>query len=306
MSGGSGDSVSTGAGPRPSSTHGSFHIPPPQSGNWPSPSCQAPGPLEKDLADYCKLYNEQQSFQVDFAVGSVKYIQAALPAGFTVKATRTWVLVLTGPDGKTNYMFPSTEPAATLDHPLSCATPAPPTCVQTSAAGGTVVVNGGPSGNPSAGYVGSGLTDPRVDILLGTSVTGGMNGIAPPTSAQPLLSNAQLAKVMSDSGFLAYATAQLQHLEDITHQLRSMTPPSMSGSGPSGSSSPSGYPSSYPSSGATDSWPSGPSSSSQWSGSPSGPGTSESSGVSSSWSQPSGSTPSSFDSSPGIPVSSGS
>ena len=51
------------------------------------------------------------------------------PQGFTVKTTGAWVLILTGPNGKTNYMFPSAAPASTLGgHPLSCGVPAQTGC----------------------------------------------------------------------------------------------------------------------------------------------------------------------------------
>ena len=263
MSDGSGNGVTSGTGPRPSSTHSSFRIPPPQAGSWWTPSCGSPGTAKGNLADYCRLFEAQQNFNVDFAEGSAPFIQAALPTGFTVKTTGTWVLILTGPNGKTNYLFPSAEPASSLDgHPLSCGTPAPPECVETSTADGTVVVAGAPSGMPSAGYVGQGNKDPRVDILLGTSAGGGMNRMAPPTSAEPLLSNAELEKLVSDSRLLQYAKAQLTHLDSITRQLQAMAQPSGSPSSsyspPPGSFSslPGSVPSvpSVPSSGATDSW----------------------------------------------------
>lgn len=256
MSGGSGSDAGPGPGGEVrSSATGSTGSTAPSSpnfpaGTWWTPYCSTPGGVKGSLAEYCDLYDEQQNFNVAFVQGSVKYIRAALPQGFTVKTTGAWVLVLTGPNGETNYMFPSTEPASTLGgHPLSCVVPAQLGCLQTSAAGGTVLVNGGPSGDPSAGYVGTGLKDPRVDILLGTSATGGLNGVAPPTSAQPLLSNAQLAEVLSNPGFLDYAKAQLQHLEDITNQLQSMTPPSPNGSLGSVTppSRPTGIPSGLPS-----------------------------------------------------------
>ncbi|MEY9904590.1 hypothetical protein ABIA35_000796 [Catenulispora sp. MAP12-49] len=256
MSGGSGNGASPAGGPGTSAATTASSSPSFPDGMWWTPYCNTPGTVKGDLAQYCKLYNEQQDFNVDFAKGSVKYIQAALPAGYTVKATNTWVLVLTGPNGKTNLMFPSAEPASTLDgNPLSCGTPAPPTCVQTSTAGGNVVVNNYPSGAPSAGYVGKGLTDPRVDLLLGTSTGGAPNGMAPPTSATPLLSNAQLAKILSDAGFLGYAKAQVQHLEDITKQLQNMAPPNSSGYTLPSPSLPAGaFPVGAPPTGASGSW----------------------------------------------------
>ena len=309
---------STAGGPR-SSASTAESSPSFPKGTWWTPYCSTPGTVRGDLAQYCHLYNEEQDFNTDFAKGSVKYIQAALPSGYTVKATDTWVLILTGPNGKTNYMFPSAEPASTLGgNPLGCGTPTPPTCVQTSTAGGTVVVNGGPSGDPSAGYVGSGLKDPRVDILLGTSVTGAMNGMAAPTSAQPLLTNEQLAKVVGDPGFVAYAKDRLQYLKNITNELQSMTPPSPSGSlvpvTPS-SSSPSGnHPTGLPTSGATVSLSSPSGADSSQSSPPDGgtsgfsrPPWSQSSGASQPSGGPSsGGAISSSESSPGIPQSSGS
>ena len=270
MSGGSGNTVSAGGGlPSGAQTHRSEAAPSEPQGTWWTPYCSSPANAKGDLQAYCELYNEAQNFGGIFTTGSVKYIQAALPAGFTVRQTGNWVLILTGPDGKTNYMFPSAEPASSLDgHPLGCGVPAPSDCVQTSTAGGTVVVAGGPSGAPSAGYVAQGLKDPRVDLILGTSVTGGLNGMEPPTAKVPLLTDAQLEKILTDPGFLGYAKAQVQQLANITKQLQSMAPPSGSwtpSSGASGSGSyppPSGYPSSPPSgSGASSglSWPSSPS-----------------------------------------------
>lgn len=235
MTGGSGSSVTAGGGPHPSATHRSAASPEPQ-GSWWTPYCAGPGSGTGDLAQYCELFNEEQNFGTDFAKNSVTYIQAALPQGFTVKATETWVLILTGPNGKTNYLFASAEPASTLDgKPLNCPPQTP--CFQTSTAGGKVVVNTWPSGDPSAGYVGNDLKDPRVDILLGTSVTGAMNGVAAPTSAQPLLTNEQLAKILTDPGFLAYAKQQVQHQEDVVNALRTLAPPSASGASPGGASS---------------------------------------------------------------------
>jgi hypothetical protein len=251
MSGGSGNGVSSASGAQPSASSASGPNFP--GGNGWTSSCDAPGNVKGYLAGFCKLYTEQQNFMTDFAKGSVPYIQAALPTGFTVKSTATSVLILTGPSGKTNYLFASTESASTLDgRPLSCGTPTQAGCVQTSTADGTVVVNTYPSGDPSAGYVGAGLKDPRVDILLGTSSGGGVNGVAPPTSAVPLLSGEQLEKILSDPGFLSYAKAQLQHQDDITHQLESLLPPSASGS--SYPSAPKTFPSGNPSSGASDPW----------------------------------------------------
>jgi len=320
MAGGSGNGADPGSGGRTvtstavSSAPSSPKFP---AGAWWTPYCDTPVAVKENLAKYCSLFDEEQNFNVAFAQGSVKYIQAALPQGFTVKKTDAWVLILTGPNGKTNYMFPSAEPASTLDkHPLSCGVPAQTGCVQTSTAGGTLVVNGWPSGDPSAGYVGSGLKDPRVDILLGTSATGGLNRMEPPTSAQPLLSNAQLAAILSDPGFLNYAKAQLQHLKDITAQLQSMTPPSPSGSLTPATPPPwpSGIPSGLPSSGATGSWsqpmPTNSSLSQPTDGGTIGysqPPWSQSSGAG----RPSGSLSSgggisSSESWPGIPVSSGS
>lgn len=312
MAGGSGNGAGPGpgSGVRPSgSATGSAAPSSPNfpAGAWWTPYCGLPGEASENLAEYCSLYNEEHNFNVAFAQGSVKYIQAALPQGFTVKKTEAWVLILTGPNGKTNYMFPSAEPASTLGgHAPSCGVPAQPGCVQTSTAGGTVVVNGGRSGDPSAGYVGTGLKDPRVDLLLGTSATGGLNGMAPPTSAQPLLSNAQLAAILSDPGFLNYAKTQLQHLKDVAEQLESMTPPS-----PSGSVVPI-TPPSWPSSGATGSW-SQPMPTNSSLGQPPDGGTSGYSQPpwsSPSYSRPSGSLStggaSSSQSSPGYPVGSGS
>jgi hypothetical protein len=232
ISGGSGTGSEPVGGRQPVSVLSSPAFP---SGSWWTPYCQTADGTGRDLAEYCKLYNDEQSFDAEFITGSAKYLRAALPPGFTLKAVGSRVLVLTGPNGKTNYLFPSVEPASTLDgHPLSCGTPAPPGCVLTSTAGGTVVVNGDPSGEPSAGYVGDGQKDPRVDILLGTSIGGGIGAVPAPTSAVPLLNRDQQARLLTDPGFLAYAKAQLQHQQDIKRQLRGMAPPPS----PTGSSFP--------------------------------------------------------------------
>jgi hypothetical protein len=308
VSGGGGGTSAAGQTPTGVSTHRSMGgVPSQPAGSWWTPYCETPGTLKGNLADYCRLFNEQQTFNVDFAKGSVPFIQAALPPGFSVRATSSWVLILTGPNGTTNYLFPSTEQASTLDgHPLSCGTLAPPGCVQTSTAGGSVVVNSAPSGQQSAGYVGNGLKDPRVDILVGTSASGGMNGIAPPTATVSLLSDTQLTRIMSDSRLLEYAKAQLNHLKAITRQLQAMAQPSSSGpysvpsySPPPGSGSSS---SGVPSSGATGSWspPLG------WQSSPGDPSWSSPSGSGSSESRPSGSQSSGSSQPPDSRSSSGS
>jgi hypothetical protein len=289
MAGGSGNGASPVGGVRPSGSAAASSSPKSPAGTWWTPYCGTSGAVKGSLAQYCALFREEQNFNVTFAQGSVKYIQAALPQGFTVKSTDASVLILTAPNGKTNYMFPSAEPASTLEgHPLSCGVPAQTGCIQTSTAGGTLVVNSWPSGDPSAGYVGSGLKDPRVDILLGTSATGGLNRMEPPTSAQPLLSNAQLAAILSDPGFLNYAKAQLQHLKDIAKLLQTMTPPSPTGSlAPATPPSwPTGIPSGKSSSGVSGSWSPPANSSSQ--------------------SRPSGGGTSGLSQPPGIPLSSGS
>lgn len=228
MGGGSAREVGPTGGGLPSAASASGPGMP--AGSWWTASCGEPAANKGSLADDCELFGEVQNFDTAFAKGSVKYIQAALPTGFTVTATDSWVLVLTGPNGKTNYLFPSTESASTLGgKPLSCGTPAPPGCVETSTAGGTVVVSGGPSGMPSAGYVGDvgdGVEDPRIDILVGTWAGGGLNRVAAPTSAVPLLSNEQLEKVLGDPGFVAYAKAQLQYLNGLTNRLHSIAAPS--------------------------------------------------------------------------------
>ena len=284
VSGGGGSTARNGQSPTGVSTHRSAGgVPSQPQGSWWTPYCSYSGALKGNLADYCKIYIEQQDFNVTFAKGSAPFIQAALPPGFSVKTTSSWVLILTGPDGTTNYLFPSTEPASTLDgHPLSCGTPAPPGCVQTSTAGGSVVVNSAPSGQQSAGYVGDGLTDPRVDILVGTSASGGMNGIAPPTASVSLLSDAQLAKIMSDSQLLQYAKTQLNYLNALARQLAALAQPSASGSSsppaPPVSSSDPGLPSGWTSSDGT-------SSEATTTGPPSPPWGTQSSG----WSPPPGS-----------------
>ncbi|NUR29884.1 MAG: hypothetical protein HOV83_29215, partial [Catenulispora sp.] len=241
--------------------------------------------------DFCRLFLEEQRFDLDFAKGSAPYIQAALPAGFTVQATGTHALILSGPGG-TNYLFPSVTSASTLEgRQPACSTPPTPTCFQTSVDGGKVVVGGAPSGGESAGYAKDTLQDPRITVTVGTKLAGGINGIPAPT-ADALLSKEQLAKIVGDAGFLAYAKTQYAHLLDIQSQLQKLAPPSASGSAsgsapgwsPSGSApwSPSGSATWSPSGSATWSpsgtatwWPSGSmtgSSSSSGSGSSSSPG----------------------------------
>lgn len=237
---GSGSSVSTGGGTQSPDTArivavGSL----PPGSMHPSPwKCTPPPGLIGKSADYCRLMTDVQNFTPDFAKGAAKYIQAQLPAGFSVKTTDAAILILTGPNGATNYLYPSTEPASTLEgRMLSCHTPAPPTCVQTSTEGGSVVVNGGPTDPASAGYVKNGSTDPRVDLIVGIA-PGSEQGLPAPTSRTSLLTNQQLVKIISDSRLLAYAEQQLQHEADIEHQLRAMEPPSQTGSSswqPSGS-----------------------------------------------------------------------
>ena len=293
MAGGSGNGVSAGGvqarGKSLTFTSGA------PGGN---PACDVPSGTKETLAvkAYCQLYSEERNFGVDFAKGVVPYIQAALPAGYHVAATNTYVDILTGPDGKTNYLFPSTEPASTLSGPLSCHTPPNPGCDETSAAGGNVVVNSGPSGEQSAGYVRGNLQDPRVDILASTSSSGGIQGLPRPTSPTLLLSNAQLAKIMSNSALVEYAKQQLQHQSDISNQLQKMTPPSSGFGSPtgdslhSGNSSPSGslssggpaWWSSVSESGGPGSQPSGTNSSSGGSSSNSSSGGGSSSNSSSS------------------------
>ena len=253
VSAGGGGSTAAPGGQAPTSvsTHRSMGGVPsqPKAGSSRTQYCQSPGNLKGSLADFCRVFDEQQNFNADFAKGSVPFIQAALPPGFTVRATSTWVVILTGPDGTTNYLFPSTEPASTLNgQPLSCGTPAPAGCLQTSTAGGSVVVNSEPSGQQSAGYVGHFPDDPRVDILVGTSVSGAMKGIAPPTAKVSLLSDTQLAKIAGDPQLLQYAKAQLNYLKALSRQLAAMLEPSSSGSysPPPGSALSSGVPSSPP------------------------------------------------------------
>ncbi|WP_194907240.1 hypothetical protein [Catenulispora rubra] len=267
------------------------------TGSGPTQDCQSPGNLKGSLADFCKVFDEQRNFNADFAKGSVPFIQAALPPGFSVRATSSWVLILTGPDGTTNYLFPSTEPTATLNgQPPGCGTPAPSGCLQTSTAGGRVVVNTEPSGQQSAGYFGDLPDDARVDLLVGTSVSGAMNGIAPPTAKVSLLSDTQLAKIMGDPQLLQYAKAQLGYLKALSRQLAALMEPSSSGpySPPPGSASGSGVPSS-----GTSGWSSPPLG---WQSSPGDPSWHSPSGGQSSSALPPGesySQPSGSQSSPG-------
>ncbi|WP_370383186.1 hypothetical protein [Catenulispora sp. GAS73] len=254
LSGGGGSRGGTatpgGQAPTSVSTHRSMGgVPSQPAGSSQTQQCQSPGDLKGSLADFCKVFNEQRNFNADFAKGSVPFIQAALPPGFTVRATSTWVVILTGPDGTTNYLFPSTGQISTLNGERpGCGTPAPAGCLQTSTAGGSVVVNSEPSGQQSAGYVGDFPDDPRLDILVGTSVSGAMNGIAPPTAKVSLLSDTQLAKIMSDPQLLQYAKLQLNYAKALSRQLAAMLEPSSSGSysPPPGSAPPSGVPSSPP------------------------------------------------------------
>lgn len=233
LGGGSGAAASPGTGQRSLplgvSASGSSGSERPGQPNWPegtwwTPTCDEPTSVQGNLADYCRLFNEEQTFSTDFAKGSVKYLQAALPPGYSVQATNAHVVILTGPTG-TNYLFPSVTGASTFSgRAPGCG--ADPSCYQTSVAGGNVVVGPAPpSGAQSGGWVEDDLKDPRITITVGTIEFGGMNGIPAPT-AHALLTNEQLAKLLSDPHLRDYAKAQYQHLVDITRQLQGMAPPS--------------------------------------------------------------------------------
>ncbi|OLE24377.1 MAG: hypothetical protein AUG49_13535 [Catenulispora sp. 13_1_20CM_3_70_7] len=232
MGGGSNAGISPTAGPKAPSASGSPLGSIGQHPNWPgvvwNSSCNDP-------TEYCRLLTEVQNFTNDFAKGSVPYLQAALPQGYSVKATGSYVVILTGPGG-TNYLYPSVTSASTLDgHTPSCRPG--PSCYQTSAAGGKAVVAGGPSDWQSAGWVKDDLKDPRITITVGTVTEGGIDGVPAPT-AHGLLSSEQLAKLISDPHLRDFATTQYQHQADITKRLQAMVPPSESGSPlPGGSSS---------------------------------------------------------------------
>ncbi|MFL6112546.1 MAG: hypothetical protein ACJ786_14495 [Catenulispora sp.] len=228
MGGGSGGTASPGAGPKTPSPSGSSAprgiSPPIAPGTWWTPSCTKPTGEQGNLADYCRLYMEEQNFPTDFTKGSVQYLQAALPPGYTLTATNANVLILTGPAG-TNFLFPSVEDPSSLDgHPLSCGTPGP-NCYHTSAAGGDVVVGIGPTNAQSAGWLTDDPKDPQITIFVGTVTEGGMNGIPAPT-APALLTKEQLAKLVSDPHLRDYAKTQYQHFTDITKQLQGMASPS--------------------------------------------------------------------------------
>ncbi|NUR62127.1 MAG: hypothetical protein HOV87_26220, partial [Catenulispora sp.] len=243
MGGGSGSPASAGGSPTATESYSSAKIPPfpgMPPGTSGTQNCPAPGGGNTD--EFCRLFLEEQQFDAAFAKASVPYIQAALPAGFHATATSTHVVLLTGPDGKTNYLFPSVTAASTLDgHMPSCGNPPGAGCVQTSTAGGDVVVAGEPSAGQSAGFVKDGLKDPRITINVGTAVSGSINGVPAPTSATALLTNQQLAAVVGNPAFIGFSKEQYAHLEDIVRRLQKLSPPSASESGswtpPSGGSS---------------------------------------------------------------------
>lgn len=227
MGGGSGGTASPGTGPKtpyPSGRSAPGNISRPDApGSWWTPSCDKPTELQGNLADYCRLFTEEENFDTDFAKGSVKYLQAALPPGYSVQATARHVVILTGPTG-TNYLYPSVTGASTLGNRTpSCRTSS---CYQTSIGGGKAIVEAAaPSGEQSAGWVTDDLKDPRITITVGTVTTGGMNGIPAPT-AHALLSDEQLGKLISDPHLLDYAKTQYQHISDIAKQLQAMAAPS--------------------------------------------------------------------------------
>ena len=229
VGGGSGSPVSAGGSPTVTDNRSPGRIPPFPNGTSGTENCPAPGSTGSS-DEFCRLFLEQQRFDIDFAKASVPYIQAALPAGFHVTATGSHMVLLTGPNGKTNYLFPSVTAASTLDgHTPSCGSL--PGCVQTSTIGGVVVVQGGPSDAESAGFVKDGLKDPRITINVGTSGGGSINGVPAPTSATPLLTNQQLAAVVGNPAFVGFAKEKYAHLQDIVRQLQKLSPPSASDSG---------------------------------------------------------------------------
>lgn len=232
--GGSGPTVSAGSG-------GAGHQPSAADRSWTPPKCTPEG------SEYCKLYNEEQDFGVTYTKESLPYIQAVLPPGYTVKATDTYVLVLTGPNGKTNYLFPSVTGADTLDgRTPSCGTPPRPGCLQTSAAGGDVLVNGGPTVGQSAGYVKEGLKDPRITINVGTAPSGSLGGVPEPTGSGPLLTNQQLAAIVGDPAYVQFSDQQYAHLADIIQRLHNLPQPSQSSPTGMGSGSAPGAPGKTP------------------------------------------------------------
>ncbi|NUP53320.1 MAG: hypothetical protein HOW97_39260 [Catenulispora sp.] len=212
--------------------------------SWTPPKCTPAG------SEYCKLMQEEQDFGADYAKKSLPYIQAALPTGFTVKATDTYVLVLTGPDGKTNYLFPSVTGADTLEgRAPECGTPPRSGCLQTSEAGGDVVVNGGPTAGQSAGWVKDGLKDPRITINVGTAPSDSINGLPKPTGSRALLTNQQLAAIIGDAAYVQFSDQEYAHLVDINQRLHNLPQPTQSS--PVGMSPGSSHPVGWSSPGAT-------------------------------------------------------
>jgi hypothetical protein len=234
LGGGSGSPVSAGGSPTVTDSQSSGRIPPfpgMPPGTSGTANCPAPGG-GGDSSEFCRLFLEEQRFDAAFAKASVPYIQAALPAGFHVTATNTNVVLLAGPDGKTNYLFPSVTAASTLDgRTPSCGNAPAADCVQTSTIGGDVMVAGGPSGEQSAGFVKDGLKDPRITINVGTAGNGPVNGVPAPTSATPLLTNQQMEAIVGNPAFVGFAKDQYAHLEDIVKRLQKLSPPSPTGSG---------------------------------------------------------------------------
>ncbi|NUR62713.1 MAG: hypothetical protein HOV87_29270 [Catenulispora sp.] len=251
--GGSGPATAGGGNPTSARDSASPKMPPWPAGTAGTEHCSANAAPESE-DEFCRLFNERQQFGTTFANASVPYIRAALPAGFSVRPTSWGVLILTGPNGKTNLLFASVTGADTLDgHAPSCG-PAAPSCVQTSTAGGSVLVNGAPSDGQSAGYVKAGMKDPRITINIGTATSGEVYGVPAPTSNVPLLSNEQLAKVVGNAAYVQFATQQDEHWQDLGRQLRKLSPPSPSGAPPGSGSGSWTPPSGTPSASGSASW----------------------------------------------------
>ncbi|WP_344658486.1 hypothetical protein [Catenulispora subtropica] len=218
-----------------------------------SPTCMPPPNLPGgQTKKYCDLWQEQVDWSTEFAKGSVPYIQAKLPQGFTVKAANSYVVQLTAPDGKTNLLFPSAGSAANLlgGHTPSCAHPGDD-CTQTSAGGGHGVIGQYPSEGQSAEWVADGLKDPV--ILLGVNVVGtsDVGGLPAPTGGR-LLSADDITRIVSNPDYVKYAKESWKHEEEIRKQLLQLQGPSPT-DGPTGQPSATG--SGMPSGGGTGSSP---------------------------------------------------
>lgn len=219
-----------------------------------SPTCMPPSSVPPNQLDrYCDLWRQETGWMVEFAKGSVPYIRAALPQGYTVKATDSYVVQLTGPDGKTNILFPSATSAKMLEgHTPGCAQLGSD-CAATSIGGGHGVVGQFPSDGQSAEWVADGLKDPVV--LMGVNIVGtdGVGGLPAPTG-KALLNANDLERIVSNPDFVQYSKREWERSVEIQKEMQNLVG-AAAGSSESGpaSSAPSGPPSGSASS--APSWP---------------------------------------------------